>query len=191
MWKMLECKGQCSSPSMRHGYSMISYHSGHKVKSHPHPARTKQILKPEQQNVLEWRVNIVKEIGYRVLTLYKQVWKCTDTCALSKHFWTAGLHQSCICCKTTSETIFTRFLPILTSKQLLFKADLETPSTTLGLSCGKAVWAQAVLEVINWAPHSHSSFIFTKNKIGAVRSPVKGTEHCDPLQQSNLGYKWV
>lgn len=32
--------------------------------NHIHTAETKQIFKPEQQNVLEWSVNIVEEIGH-------------------------------------------------------------------------------------------------------------------------------
>lgn len=59
----------------------------------------------------------------------------------------------------TSETDIHQVLTYSHTKQLLFEIDWETPSTTLRLSCGKAVRAQVVLEVINCALHSHFSFI--------------------------------
>lgn len=104
-WKRLECKEQISSPAVRHMYIIISYQAGNKRKSHPCswgqtsiPARIAKCsimeCKHSQRNGIYW-----------VFTLYKQISKCTGTCALSKHFWIlAGLRKGCIYCKIISET---------------------------------------------------------------------------------------
>jgi len=43
MWKRLERKEQCSSPAVRHGYSMTSYQSGHKFVTTGQPRPNKYL----------------------------------------------------------------------------------------------------------------------------------------------------
>lgn len=138
--------------------------------SHIHTDETKQIFKLEQQNVLEWSVNTVKEMIHWVLTLYKQS-------ALRRVHEASTCEYLLVCIRVTFiakwhlKVILTSCSPVLTPKQLLFKLHQEITSTTLALNCGKALRAQA-LQVINWAAHSHL-LSFIRSEIRPIMVPFE------------------